>query len=1686
MSVDVINVLGMAAVLLGGLLAVAVLAGIVVWAVRSGKKRKDGAAVPGQPAVPLSMNAVPAAPPPPASEPARAAADGGAARCPRCGAELAPGEAGGLCPACLLAAGLEPVSQADGGAGGETQKLGDFDPPVPATLGDAFPKLEILDCIGHGGMGAVYKVRQRDLDRLAALKILSPKAAAEPGFAERFQREARALARLHHPGVVMVHEFGESGGYHYLLMEYVDGASLRQVMRAGKLAPEQALAIVPGICAALQYAHEQGVVHRDIKPENILIDKAGQVKIADFGLAKMLNSDTTRAAQRELTQERQVMGTPNYMAPEQVERPRQVDHRADIYSLGVVFYEMLTGELPLGKFQPPSSKVEVDVRLDEVVLKALAKEPERRYQKAGDVRSDVEQITRAGAGKGNLKLEIGNSGAPGGASGAASPVSPLQNPQSPIPNSSKESSHSPAFWLSLAGGVLLVVGLFGGLAAAVLGMVHSFRPVADSDGGAVQASTLARGVSGSLKLFVFGGIPLALLGLALLVVGGIWLVSRKRNGRTAGNGRAGTGKGNLKFEIGNSGVPGGASGAASPASPIQNPQSPIQNFSPDSPSNHPAVSPRMSKMAVVGALWAPLLLLGLIPFYLFFAKSVAVPANVAMGPVHASMSWAGIVLAVVSIPLALLGATAPFGTTICGCVALGQIRRSAGRLYGLKLALFDALLYPLLLLDAILFFICLLIFRLVGGAVFELVHVNGIALVLWPLLSLGVCAVADFLIVRACWRAATRPVAGAAAPGAAAPGTGKNGGTGCLVAAVLVFLILLGLPLALLGFRWYSVRNEMRMGATSAMEDRLIRTRIFECNAELVDNLVPPASRSPLVPPPDSDTTGHSEYAMVRTAETDHGVIAAILADPGSEPVLLRDSSRDVPWWPKVADTWSYATHFNGQSVSGSGGGFVGLRRHRGVLELHSEYNVQHTTAQGESVTAAVYYEGSAAPAGRARIFLIPVAGENAPPRYLVITFEPMAGGAVALSQPELAVASSGVPPPAQAAVKEEEAPDCGPLNAERIDRGEVTLAAASRWRLEDFRDDLESRLRDDAAANGGKPGPNHAFLSGWLDRVNAELARRDKTDAGTPAPAAKPAAAYGPVIERELRRNRNAEEDDVLWLADGSLSCMPPGFFSSGTGSNRKWLSQKGPGVFVGITDLTEWGLGGASIRFAMVPAGWWENPPAVKDLAAAVRDPVGLRLYPTQGATVYLFSAKTKLPVTMAFLDESGLCGVLQVTALPDVMGQGPLVMHVRYRLAPVPGLPVLSGPVAAPASPAPPRLQFRLAADERDAAFWEPLPDPDDAAGGRTIRIRKEVLLDESSVASVRAGESPAGNAQITITWTPAGAATFRKVTAENVGRRLAVLFDGKLLTQPVIRSEIAGGVAVIEGRLTAAEAAAIVKALGMATGEGASRAVPVPAASENGDAVEGVAVQLTAKPAVWDEGGVPVVLAGVRNSGTMIVQTSVEDAHLQQVEVDGVWYRSATAGGAMPELAPGGAGVDVRLTLVAGQWVTADKHDLDLSAYWGGGFVVEGISRREPLRLGPGRHTVRVAFAVNPARAAYRKAPFRAVSNPVTLEIRPPPAVTSAREARLQAAGAIVSITERDQALASLALEAAAARDAAMTRRTLGKMVGIITRDDTARAAAQLLAQGGLHAEAVAVAQGITSIITRDRTLAELSR
>ena len=228
-----------------------------------------------------------------------------------------------------------------------------WEPPEPEELQRMLPQYEVQMLIGRGGMGAVYRGVQLSLDRKVAIKLLPPAIEQQDtAFAERFKNEAKLMGRMNHPAIVSVYDFGRTtDGQLYFVMEYVDGTDVqRMIAREGKLPPEHALAVTAHLCDALGYAHKQGIVHRDIKPSNVLIDSDGRVKVADFGLAKL----TDKAMNTGLTQTGMAMGTPDYVAPETLTLGVDVDGRADIYAVGVMLYQMLTGDIPRGVFKMPS------------------------------------------------------------------------------------------------------------------------------------------------------------------------------------------------------------------------------------------------------------------------------------------------------------------------------------------------------------------------------------------------------------------------------------------------------------------------------------------------------------------------------------------------------------------------------------------------------------------------------------------------------------------------------------------------------------------------------------------------------------------------------------------------------------------------------------------------------------------------------------------------------------------------------------------------------------------------------------------------------------------------------------------------------------------------------------------------------------------------------------------------------------------------------------------------------------------------------------------------------------------------------------------------------------------------------------------------------------------------------------
>lgn len=552
------------------------------------------------------------------------------AHCPRCGAPLAQGSVDGLCAKCLGALNFAIDTAPPGEAAAAIA------PPTPGEIAAYFPQLEIIEVLGRGGMGVVYKARQKALGRMVALKLLAPERVADPKFAERFADEAKALAALNHPSIVTIHDFGQAGGYYFLLMEFVDGVNLRQAMKAGRFTPEQALAIVPPVCEALQCAHDHGIVHRDIKPENLLIDKAGVVKIADFGIAKILDAESPGVGMPES----QPAGTPQYMAPEQ-KAQRATDHRADIYSLGVVLYEMLTGELPADKLQPPSKRVQVDIRIDEIVLRALEVTPELRFATAAEFRTQVEAVdTESGKSK---------------PSGQMTERDPFR------------ARHVlPLNFRLILGAVFFVCLLnFAGPHITRLGnspertlTIGLSQPWLVVHPQFVDDTRYVRALALNFRSSSF------ISGIIAAAIAAMLLWSRK-------NGRLHARWSGWISERGNG-----------------------TNHSEEAPTA--AIGPPgISRLAIVGACWVPVTILS------FVVAGLAIRHGLG-GSTTEPKFWQLVIL----IPALILGVAGPFGTTILGWLAVSQIRRSAGRVHGLQLALFDGLVFPLMALGTIIAVSC--------------------------------------------------------------------------------------------------------------------------------------------------------------------------------------------------------------------------------------------------------------------------------------------------------------------------------------------------------------------------------------------------------------------------------------------------------------------------------------------------------------------------------------------------------------------------------------------------------------------------------------------------------------------------------------------------------------------------------------------------------------------------------------------------------------------------------------------------------------------------------------------------------------------------------------------------------------------------------------------------------------------
>ena len=884
-------------------------------------------------------------------------------QCPKCGTLLKSDAPEGLCPACLL----QHAFATEGGAPPGTPA---FTPPPLAELAKLFPQLEILEVIGQGGMGAVYKARQPALDRFVALKILAPRSGGDLDFAGRFSREARALAKLSHPNIVAVYDYGQVqrsrrreeadtvkekatpppdvGGYeptdlNYFIMEFVDGPNLRQVERAGKLSPREALEIIPQICAALQFAHDEGIVHRDIKPENVLLDKKGRVKIADFGLAKILGQD----ADFRLTGARDVMGTPHYMAPEQVEKPQEVDHRADIYSLGVVFYEMLTGELPIGKFDPPSHKVQIDVRLDDVVLRSLANNPDRRYQHVSEVKTELESIAESP-----------------NAQGAAPRINPIYQ-------GVDYRSDATLFGLPLihvtsgvdpeTGKVRVSKGIIaiGGRAQGVVAIGGFATGVIAFGGGAI--GLLAFGGL-AIGLFSFGGLAIALA----FALGGGAIAPIALGGGAVG------------YMV----LCGGGFGVHVLAANIHDPvaQHFFGTWGRTWILSFPIISTFVATLAVgfglIATLWAR-----------WHEKS---PNSNRI--IDAIRAW----LAVMdrgdyarSWELA-----APYFQAVMkrqDWVGKGEsIRRPLGSVHSRQLSQARFL---------------------AGGNQFQAKFETAFE---------GTAATVETVTF------ARQPNSDWKAIGYLIKPALPKTFYGCLwVLAAVLFagLIMFGASIA---WRWpWHTTNPNRgtfMPAPFSSNARAdFHYQVFECDAALIDQVIPLNQRRPVVAPPMQSSpnsvtteTRRGGFKVINRgtimtdasfATIDSGVLDAIIKSVTPLPGILVDAHREVfsPWWnPGMANTWSYSRQgYTNQSLAegpwicdSSGGGGLGVRLNDGRLEIRLDLSVDHEpfevyeNAPGpvRRLSSRLFYEGPA-PEG-SLVFVIPFVRADNSAHYLVVTYQ--------------------------------------------------------------------------------------------------------------------------------------------------------------------------------------------------------------------------------------------------------------------------------------------------------------------------------------------------------------------------------------------------------------------------------------------------------------------------------------------------------------------------------------------------------------------------------------------------------------------------------------------------------------------------------------------------------------------------
>ncbi len=331
--------------------------------------------------------------------------------CPKCGAEIAAEAPEGGCPGCLLESGLRlideeavvPQARDDPGRPGEPARAARRSERLMAIMGE-LGDYELLEEIGRGGQGVVFRARQKSLNRTVALKVINLGQWASKAHLTRFRREAEAAASLEHPSIVAIHDVGERDGSCYFSMKFIEGGQLNEVAKQEAMPVRRAAELLAKVARTVHYAHEHGILHRDIKPGNILVDKKGEPHLTDFGLARLVETEST------VTGTLEVLGTPSYMAPEQASgHNEEITSATDVYGLGAVFYQLLTGQPPFAggttyetirlllntePQQPRQLNPQVDRDVSTICLKCLEKDPKRRYSSALALAEDLERWVR--------------------------------------------------------------------------------------------------------------------------------------------------------------------------------------------------------------------------------------------------------------------------------------------------------------------------------------------------------------------------------------------------------------------------------------------------------------------------------------------------------------------------------------------------------------------------------------------------------------------------------------------------------------------------------------------------------------------------------------------------------------------------------------------------------------------------------------------------------------------------------------------------------------------------------------------------------------------------------------------------------------------------------------------------------------------------------------------------------------------------------------------------------------------------------------------------------------------------------------------------------------------------------------------------------------------------------------------